>query len=103
MRRSGRYILILGFIIFFAIFLLLPIVKRQGFIKKELEKTKVLEKEIEQQKQIKEKLENDIKETEKTENVEKIARDQLNMSGKDERIYKFVDNAKGEESDGASK
>lgn len=103
MKRSNRVILIFLFIIFFAVFFLLPIVKRHGLIKKELEKTKTLEKEIEEQKKKKEALEKDIKENSKTENIEKVARNQLNMSSKDERIYKFVDDTKGEKKDGASK
>lgn len=99
MKRKDRIILLILFVLFFAIFLLLPIIRRQVLIVNEKSKTKVLEKQIEEQKKIKEGLEKEIKDSE---NIEKIARDQLNMSNDKERVYKFVDDDKGDKN-GTSK
>ena len=53
MKRKDRIILLILFVLFFAIFLLLPIIRRQVLIVNEKSKTKVLEKQIEEQKKIK--------------------------------------------------
>ncbi len=79
------------FVCFFAIFLLFPFFKKQYLIRVENQKTKVLKQQIEEQKKKKLDLEKAIKENEDTGNIEKIARDNLNMSEENERIYKFVD------------
>lgn len=102
MKRKDRIILLILFVLFFAIFLLLPIIRRQVLIANEKSKTKVLEKQIEEQKKIKEGLEKEIKDSGNSENIEKIARDQLNMSNDKERVYKFVDDDKGDKN-GTSK
>ena len=65
--------------------------KKQYLIRVENQKTKVLKQQIEEQKKKKLNLEKAIKENEDTGNIEKIARDNLNMSEENERIYKFVD------------
>ena len=65
--------------------------KKQYLIRVENQKTKVLKQQIEEQKKKKLNLEKTIKENEDTGNIEKIARDNLNMSEENERIYKFVD------------
>ena len=69
MKRKDRIILLILFVLFFAIFLLLPIIRRQVLIANEKSKTKVLEKQIEEQKKIKEGLEKEIKDSGNSENI----------------------------------
>ena len=87
MENVSLYIRVF-FLLYFYYFLFL---KKQYLIRVENQKTKVLKQQIEEQKKKKLDLEKAIKENEDTGNIEKIARDNLNMSEENERIYKFVD------------
>ena len=87
MENVSLYICVF-FLLYFYYFLFF---KKQYLIRVENQKTKVLKQQIEEQKKKKLNLEKAIKENEDTGNIEKIARDNLNMSEENERIYKFVD------------
>lgn len=92
----SRTLLVFAVAIVFSIYQINPIISAIKANQKEKEKEIILKEKVDEQKQIKEKLEYEVEQISKDENIERIAREKLNMSSKNERVYKFVEEDKQE-------
>lgn len=92
----SRTLLVFAVAIVFSIYQINPIISAIKANQKEKEKEIILKEKVDEQKKIKEKLEYEVEQISKDENIERIAREKLNMSSKNERVYKFVEEDKQE-------
>lgn len=92
----SRTLLVFAVAIVFIIYQINPIISAIKANQKEKEKEIILKEKVDEQKKIKEKLEYEVEQISKDENIERIAREKLNMSSKNERVYKFVEEDKQE-------